>query len=853
MLRFKPAAIVEHFNQETKPWILEKAFALKILRSPPHAPNGIVSTDNGNLVPSIPVALTQVDSTASAQGQCLVEGHTAFPVHGGCYLVPGMQPPAQSLIDFEGNYKSRIEHEILQWMKTCCDTAHMELQMVRSRSGKLGPCIVVICWDQRGCETEQKQDELRRKVQRRFQRQESMKDCPFPCKVIVDQTRLLARFATPTKTILTDRDFVQWSQDHTLTSWDWTGAAIVRDGQKLSTVGGIMWQGEIQYAITAAHSLRSDLNTIAPNVPTLHLPENVSDYSTDDFTDSDDESLFGDTTPNGLVAQLEYCATPTNQAPPPTQSTRSDKVTRAEGLLSMLFEDYSQSSFFDSFHMDLDIRPLRLRDSLVLQSNSYKVPGLEQRLDINRFYGEDLIHGKTGYLIAGNEDIRKVIFGQTNIQLQIGSRMIRVTQILLNEPLEPGTSGAWVVIHDSLVGHVVAGQSGLPLAYIVLLDGQELELSLSPFPAGLRQIDRPLARVPALAHESPTLSEFLQATPVPPSSEDVVASNRNSLNLPKLSMNRGRRGLPGAIRPAVKNPASPMPVIGTPSSAEIRRTDDAHDDDQQQHKGTQYPSGDTLGMFDDIRPTRPGIDDAYDNRQLHRNKKRYPPGDISWPYDDIQPSISRTNSVQRRYIPPTHAWSGRMKREHRYAIYFHYFVVWFVASAPVSAIGQSTEDLSPILAVFVTSSFGLGLFVAPFIVPWLAPITGHFIPHHASNVMLAALTLLCAVVSNDVGGSLIVMRTISGIAAGIGLQLDQRMFVLLYLDERAGCFLSAPNGLGVLAGTIAGGYIQASIGWIWVFWISAILVSALPTIQRLSSQNTAVSATISTNSEYNLP
>lgn len=108
----------------------------------------------------------------------------------------------------------------------------------------------------------------------------------------------------------------------------------------------------------------------------------------------------------------------------------------------------------------------------------------------------------------------------------------------------------------------------------------------------------------------------------------------------------------------------------------------------------------------------------------------------------------------------------------------------------------------------------------------MAELYGRSPVYHATNILFVIFTIACALSSSL--DMLIVFRFLQGTAGSAAIALGGGTIADLFIQEERGKAISmwamCPL-LGPVVGPVVGGFLSAGLGWRWVFWLLAILVS----------------------------
>lgn len=136
---------------------------------------------------------------------------------------------------------------------------------------------------------------------------------------------------------------------------------------------------------------------------------------------------------------------------------------------------------------------------------------------------------------------------------------------------------------------------------------------------------------------------------------------------------------------------------------------------------------------------------------------------------------------------------------------------------------------SSILSALIVTMYNLGLAVGPVIVAPMSEMYGRLLPYHITNVLLTIFTVASALSPNI--PTLIVFRLLCGMEASAVMNLGGATVADLFVMEERGQAMAVWTFgplLGPAIGPVMGGYITEALGWRWVFWVVAILVSPPP-------------------------
>ncbi|GAB7344031.1 hypothetical protein MBLNU457_1953t1 [Dothideomycetes sp. NU457] len=141
----------------------------------------------------------------------------------------------------------------------------------------------------------------------------------------------------------------------------------------------------------------------------------------------------------------------------------------------------------------------------------------------------------------------------------------------------------------------------------------------------------------------------------------------------------------------------------------------------------------------------------------------------------------------------------------------------------VPSVMKEFGTTSQTLAEFVVSVYILGFAIGPLLISPLSEMWGRYPVYIVTYFCFIIFTIACAVAKDM--GSLIVFRFFSGCFGVTPVTIGGGTIADLFPAERRGAVMAiwamGPL-LGPVIGPVAGGYLSASMGWRWVFWIIAI-------------------------------
>lgn len=133
---------------------------------------------------------------------------------------------------------------------------------------------------------------------------------------------------------------------------------------------------------------------------------------------------------------------------------------------------------------------------------------------------------------------------------------------------------------------------------------------------------------------------------------------------------------------------------------------------------------------------------------------------------------------------------------------------------------------SEMLATFVISVYLIGFAIGPLLIAPICEMYGRLPLYVSCNILFIIFSIACAVSSSL--DQLIVFRFFMGCAGVAPLTIGAGTIADIMPAESRGkamaIFAMGPL-LGPVIGPVGGGYMIDAIGWRWVYWLLAIVVS----------------------------
>jgi hypothetical protein len=465
---------------------LKEIFKARDVQVPQHQPHqgpattATTSTTEGSTSTSDTPSITS--SSLASSGLIDIGSHRGLQVGSNCYMLPTMPVPDEHLQSWESEIRSRLEDDLSQWLRT--ERCHLEFSMVSSK-GRIGPCIMVVCWDDSTCMNEKGREVMRRKLQKRIRKLQSLRNCRFPCKVIVDKFHLLAftsssptriggshemksspkqshedilfgternRRVTESRSSLSNVPVVSiyaqlWKAQTTFVSLSIRSAFEHGQG---CTLGGIITVGKTLYGLTVAHPFTIDQSNehdlaFAPLAAELETSEESdSDGSLFNEFGSDRTSMFVgnlDQANSTLDPESDETTDTTDLAKPAAAEPSSVKETSNTPVFSVfgtIFASSLEPKLFgssDDSSVQYDWALVTIDPQYIALRNSYVRPGSSTAVEVRSILQEKLDPGLEVLILGGRSGVQECRIGQDNIRIKIRGRDFVVTQLILTKTL----------------------------------------------------------------------------------------------------------------------------------------------------------------------------------------------------------------------------------------------------------------------------------------------------------------------------------------------------------------------------------------------------------------------------------
>jgi hypothetical protein len=495
---FQVIADVEKSTPKFKERIiqLKEIFKARDVQVPRHEPyqgsttTATISTIEGRSSTSDTPSLTS--SSLASSGLVDIGSHRGLQVGSNCYMLPTMSVPDEHLQSWESEIRSRLEDDLSQWLRT--ERCHLEFSMVSSK-GRIRPCIMVVCWDDSTCVNEKGREIMRRKLQKQVRKLQSLRNCRFPCMVIVDKFHLLAftsssptriggpheiecsskqsyedilfgternRRATESRPSLSNVPVVSIYAQLSKAQTTFVSLSIrsaFEHGQGC-TLGGIIVVGKTRYGLTVAHPFTTDKS----NERDLAFAPLAAELEASEESDSDGSlfSEFGSDRTSMFVGNLdqansildpesdEITNTPdlANPAAAEPSSVKATSNTPVFSIFGTIFASSLEPKLFsgsDDSSVQCDWALVTIDPQYIALQNSYVRPWSSTAVEVKSILQEKPDPGLEVLILGGRSGVQECRIGQENIRIKIRGRDFVVTQLILTKALGKLSTPVWRV------------------------------------------------------------------------------------------------------------------------------------------------------------------------------------------------------------------------------------------------------------------------------------------------------------------------------------------------------------------------------------------------------------------------
>jgi hypothetical protein len=383
-------------------------------------------------------------SVAENVSEVTINGHRAFHVAEGYYALPTCPVPDEQVDSWQTVFSPRLESELLLAFRK--ERCQLEFLMFAGKQGRAEPGILLTCLWEKSPLTAKDRERLRKKIQKRVNKFESLRNCLFPCRVMVDNIRLLA-FAEPEHLISQERHRMDVDCKIPNDPMTMCGALlrVVPYGWKepvQCTLGGLLVVGRTVYGLTVRHPFVLPFSEAGEPRPSSSSEYSFSELLIDsEDSDANDDTISGSRT-NWLPSAL---LTPTgnegrdlaitSEAKPASTIFRDEQYYDARHYVP--FGTFTNAAFRDHCKA-ADAMFVALTDPSHMLPNQYRLPNSKQWekiTDVACKGSNSLQPDQSVFVIAGMGGVMPGRLGQPRINLKIGRELYCTQQIILEKPL----------------------------------------------------------------------------------------------------------------------------------------------------------------------------------------------------------------------------------------------------------------------------------------------------------------------------------------------------------------------------------------------------------------------------------
>jgi hypothetical protein len=383
-------------------------------------------------------------SIAEIVSEVTINGHRAFHVAEGYYALPTCPVPDDQLDSWQTVFSPRLESELLQAFRK--ERCQLEFLMFAGKHGRAEPGILLTCLWEKSSLTARDRERLRKKIQKRVNKFESLRNCLFPCRVIVDNIRLLAS-AEPEHLISQERhrmdvDCKIPNQPMTMCGALLRVVPYGRSEPVHCTLGGLLVVGATVYGLTVQHPFILPFGEVGEP-----KPSSCSEYSFSELSIGSEGSDADDNTISSSRSNWLPSALPT----PPGNEGRDLAITSEATPAPTVFHDeqYHDGRYYAPFgafynaafggHFKaVDAMLVALTNPSHILPNQYRLPNSnqwEKITDVARKGSKSLQPNRSVFVIAGMSGVMPGRLGQSGINLRIGRELYCAQQVILEKPL----------------------------------------------------------------------------------------------------------------------------------------------------------------------------------------------------------------------------------------------------------------------------------------------------------------------------------------------------------------------------------------------------------------------------------
>ncbi|KAK0507431.1 hypothetical protein JMJ35_009954 [Cladonia borealis] len=444
---------------------------------------------------------------------------------------------------------------------------------------------------------------------------------------------------------------------------------------------------------------------------------------------------------------------------------------------------------------------------------------------ISSFIPEDRLTSGEVQIMDRVDALSAGILTQTTTSIHTAKAVMHVREILLDEVLSSGASGAWVIRGNDVCGYIVAATGSGRSCFMVPMDCafKEIEAAFGVKP----KLGPELIKLP---EEDEVWGSLYNAGREPTSDDHRPADSTRSTSETQRSDNqrpvpatdtRKLPWIPSLTRKGVsifrkeRHPYEPLSIFNMGLNLRSAPRIQPYDRDP-------YP----IEMTDMENPPVTADETSRIGQDDERSISIIP---RSWQEDPRDNGKRATD------------WSSRKKAWNFYVIFLITFLNTLASTVVAPGVPSIMDEfgINNVLGTFVISIFVLGQVTGPLLLAPISDAYGRLLVYHLSNLSLVIWNIACALAPNT--SALLIFRLFAGCAAAgplaIGRSSVEDMFLYDRMDQgprflvftanstlqRPLILLSIASMLGPCIGPVFGGFLVEKEGWRWTFWLVASL------------------------------
>ena len=552
--------------------------------------------------------------------------------------------------------------------------------------------------------------------------------------------------------------------------------------QRYATLGGIIGIDEAIFIMTTAHTFLADMRSASKTSSSEGISRTDSSSDSDGDAGPIEASLFS--LPSPSQSTMNFSSLWTSKVKPAIAYSFLGEVAQIANSTS-----FTPSSSDWALFEVLNTHPLLSKFAISVQTSTV-IPALQ------------LTPGSVQ--ILDNVNTRCTAFlTQTSASIHTGQAVMDVREVLLDNPLSPGASGAWIVRENNVCGYVVAITGSGRSCFMVTMEHvfREMETVYGKdvkFGRELKELIKE-NRIAERAFSSPpeTPEDRVQQFGIEVAHDEIQPNNLRTmpyLNVSRKTLHR-------------------LSLVESYQNVMSIDPDDNHD------RSVTYALESENGL------------ETIESRIISR----------------AQPNFNNAK-----------LWSPRKKRHNFGVILLLAFLDAFASTMVAPSVPLLMRDLHSshdLLGSSIVSIYVFGQITGPLLLVPLSNIYGRRIVYLTSNVVFIIFNIACSLAQST--STLIAYRFFAGCAAACHLAVGHSSIEDMYFDKKSyenldfltrrrqttaeghkSLFLFKGRGqalaaltiasmLGSSIGPIPSGYLAEHANWRWVFRAIAILVGQL--------------------------